>query len=335
MNAELLIDSIVRQTMVLIAEIATATETRPQLARTADDIFRSLVEALRGQGVTNKAIADMFGLTLRTYHNRVARLAESDAQRGEQLRNAIYKFIEERKSVRKAQVLEQFRAHEPVLVVGLLRDLVSAELVFQSGSGHATAYRIAHSDELPPRATDDDERLNRLLWIAIQRFGPIDLPRLLKFVPAKPDVAREAVDGLVARGRVSASQGTDGVTVYSSDECFIPPEDPAGWEAAVFDHFQAVVATLAARLRTRAKDPDDWTGGGTFSFEVGRGHPMFDEAVSLLSQTRSRARALRERIRDFNGAHTARDERPLRVVFYLGQSLIGREELDEEENEND
>ena len=76
MNAELLIDSIVRQTTVLIAEIATATDMRPQLARTANEVFLSLVEALRTQGVSNKAIADMFGLTLRTYHNRVARLAD-------------------------------------------------------------------------------------------------------------------------------------------------------------------------------------------------------------------------------------------------------------------
>jgi hypothetical protein len=334
-NAELLIDSIVRQTMVSIAEIATATESRPQLARTADDIFRSLVEALRSQGVTNKAIADMFGLTLRTYHNRVARLAEADAQRDEQLREAILKFIEERKSVRKAQVIDQFRAHEPVMVVGLLRDLVSAELVFQSGSGHAMAYRIARSDELPPRPADDDQRLERLLWVAIQRFGPIDLERLLKFVPATHDVALGAVDRLVAQGRVTASRDANDTVVFSSDECFIAPEDPTGWEAAVFDHFQAVVATLAARLRIRAKDPDDWTGGGTFSFEVWRGHPMFDEAVGLLSQTRSRARALRERIRDFSGKRSPESERPLRVVFYLGQSLIGNEEADEEESDNE
>ena len=320
--------------MVLIAEIATATESRPQLARTADDIFRSLVEAFRSHGVTNKAIADMFGLTLRTYHNRVARLAEADARRGEQLRDAIFKFIEERKSVRKLQVLEHFRTHEPVLVVGLLRDLVSAELVFQSGSGHGMAYRVARSDELPPRPADDDERLERLLWVAIQRFGPADLERILKFVPATPDTARKAVDRLVAQGRVAASRDANDTVLYSSDECFMAPEDPAGWEA-VFDHFQAVVATLAARLRMRAKDPDDWTGGGTFSFDVWRGHPMFDEAVSLLSQTRSRARALRERIRDFNRKQSPNGERPLRVAFYVRQSLIGSEEVDEEESENE
>lgn len=326
MNAELLIDAIVRQTTVLIAEIATATDVRPQLARTADDVFRSLVAALRSQGVTNKAIADMFGLTLRTYHNRVARLAEGDAQRGQQLRDAIYKFIEDQKSVRKAQILDHFGNHEAVLVAGLLRDLVSAELVFQSGSGQATAYRIARSDELPPRSADDDVRLARLLWIAIQRFGPIDLERLLKLVPASAESARSAIDALIADGRVSSVRDANGDLVYSSDECFIPPEDPTGWEAAVFDHFQALVTTLAARLRKQAKDPDDWVGGGTFSFEVWRGHPLFDEAVSLLAQTRSRARALRERVRDFNARQPTGNGDALRVIFYVGQSLIAPEE---------
>lgn len=66
MNAAVLIDSIVRQTTVLIAQIATATESRPRLAHTADEVFGSLVRELRSQGVTNKGIADMFGLTLRT-----------------------------------------------------------------------------------------------------------------------------------------------------------------------------------------------------------------------------------------------------------------------------
>ena len=325
-NAALLIDSIVRQTTVLIADIATATEARPQLAHTADEVFRNLVLALRSQGVTNKGIADMFGLTLRTYHNRIARLAETEAQRGRQLREEIYRFIEEQGSVRKASVLEHFHAHEPVLVSGLLRDLVNAELVFQSGSGQATAYRIAHSDELPPASFDSGKRLGRLLWVAIQRFGPIDLERLIKLVPASADAALGALDALVAERRVQAAPAPDGTVLYSSDECFIPPEDPSGWEAAVFDHFQAVVSTLGARLRRRTKDPDDWNGGGTFSFEVWHGHPMFDEAVSLLSQTRSRARALRERIRDFNARQSVENVDPVRVVFYVGQSLIGLEE---------
>jgi hypothetical protein len=327
-NPALLIDAIVRQATVLIAEIATATESRPHLARTADEVFRSLVAALRNQGVTNKGIADMFGLSLRTYHNRVARMAESEARTGRQAREAILAFIEERGSVRKAEILDRFRVHEPVLVAGLLRDLVSAELVFQAGTGPATAYRVARTGELPP-GPSDDERLGRLLWIAVQRFGPIELEALLELVPAGADAARTALDELIATGRVQLAERPGEPITYSSEQCLIHPDDPAGWEAAVFDHFQAVVATLAARLRAGARDPDDWVGGGTFSFEVWRGHPMFEEAVGLLAETRSRARALRERLRAFNAEHAGAQATPAQVVFYFGQSTKGLEEDEE------
>jgi hypothetical protein len=34
----------------VVAQIATATESRPTLAHTADEVFASLIEALRSQG---------------------------------------------------------------------------------------------------------------------------------------------------------------------------------------------------------------------------------------------------------------------------------------------
>jgi hypothetical protein len=70
-NVNLLIDSIVRQTTVLIAQLATASGGRPSLAHTANQVFIDLVRELKDQGVGSKVIADMFGLALRTYHDRV------------------------------------------------------------------------------------------------------------------------------------------------------------------------------------------------------------------------------------------------------------------------
>ncbi len=61
MNPDLLIDSIVRQTTVLIAQLATATGGRAPLAHTANQVFTDLIRELKEQGVGNKVIADMFG----------------------------------------------------------------------------------------------------------------------------------------------------------------------------------------------------------------------------------------------------------------------------------
>ena len=50
MNVTLLIDAIVRQTTILIAELATASGTRAPLAHTANQVFLDLVHELKEQG---------------------------------------------------------------------------------------------------------------------------------------------------------------------------------------------------------------------------------------------------------------------------------------------
>ncbi len=74
MNVNLLIDAVVRQTTVLVAQLATAAGTRATMAYTANQVFIDLVRELKEQGLGNKVIADMFGLALRTYHAKVQRL---------------------------------------------------------------------------------------------------------------------------------------------------------------------------------------------------------------------------------------------------------------------
>ena len=82
MNPTLLIHAVVRQTMVLIAVLATAAGRRTPLANVADQVFATLVRELEEQGVGHKVIADMLGMALRTYHQRTARLSESDTDQG-------------------------------------------------------------------------------------------------------------------------------------------------------------------------------------------------------------------------------------------------------------
>jgi hypothetical protein len=93
MNVDLLIDSIVRQTTVLIAQLATAAGGRAPLAHTANQVFADLIRELKEQGLGTKVIADMFGLTLRTYHNRVRRLAESSTFKGRSVWEAVLRDL--------------------------------------------------------------------------------------------------------------------------------------------------------------------------------------------------------------------------------------------------
>src|SRR5688572_28004473 len=89
MSRTLLIDSIVRQTTVLIASLATTAGHRSSLAHVANQVLGNLDLELKAQGLGNKVIADMFGMALRTYHDRVARLAESQSEVGRSLWDAV------------------------------------------------------------------------------------------------------------------------------------------------------------------------------------------------------------------------------------------------------
>ena len=67
MDTRHLIEGIVQQTTVLIAQISTAAGLRAPLARVADQVFLELAREIEAQGVGRKVVADMFGLALRTY----------------------------------------------------------------------------------------------------------------------------------------------------------------------------------------------------------------------------------------------------------------------------
>jgi hypothetical protein len=82
---KLLTDSIIRQTTVLIAQLATTAGIRAPLAHLADEVFLTLSEELEGQGVSRKVVADMFGMALRSYQRRVQRLRESATVAGKTL----------------------------------------------------------------------------------------------------------------------------------------------------------------------------------------------------------------------------------------------------------
>ena len=62
MSVKILIDGVVQQTTVLIAQLSTAAGIRAPLAHVADQIFVSLANEIEAQGVGRKVVADMFGM---------------------------------------------------------------------------------------------------------------------------------------------------------------------------------------------------------------------------------------------------------------------------------
>jgi len=329
-NVNLLIDAIVRQTTVLIAQLATAGGARAPLAHTANQVFSDLVGELKDRGLGNKVIADMFGLSLRTYHNKIARLSESSTDRGRSLWEALLGFAQERGTMTRGEVLRRFRNDDDELVRGVLNDLVTSGMLFQTGRGDLTSYRATEPGEASREIDDSGDRIACFAWIAIYRYGPITRGELAEHVPASDSAIDDALVRLAREGRITG-EDRDGKVVYTSAECVFPQGDPAGWEAAVFDHYQAMVTAICTKLRlgkTHAS-AGEWVGGSTYSYDVWEGHPVEQDVLGFLAESRKRAVELRKRVEAYNSIHSGPADATRRVIAYVGQTVVGLDEGEE------
>jgi len=329
MTIELLIEAIVRQTTILIAQLATSGGSRAPLAQVADQVFLDLVHELERQGVSRKVSADMFGLGLRTYQRKIQRFLESSTDRGRSLWVAVLDYVERASSATRAEVLVQFASDDEAQVRGVLRDLCESGLVATSGSGSRLTYRLRSEDELRRlRHAQSNDGLDELLWALIYREGPITLADLRK---THVDVAElePAVARLLAAGRVEQAGPDAPLTAQS---LVLPLGSVVGWEAAVFDHFKAVVNTITGRLGMNRKRAAlaDRVGGSTYTLDVWPGHPYAERAYESLKNLRSQLSDLRDEVERYNAEHAV-PERYTQVLMYAGQCLIeqGEHEADE------
>jgi hypothetical protein len=331
MTIQLLLSAIVRQTTVLIAQLATSGGARAPLAQVASQVFLDLVTELERQGVSRKVSADMFGLGLRTYQRKIQRLTESSTETGSSLWSAVLGFLRDREVATRAQVLERLHRDDEVQVRSVLHDLVESGLVFSSGSGSSSVYRVATEQELGRvRQLHSTEGLDELVWAIVFREGPLPLDDLVRQGPF-PEGEIEAVLGrLEQAGRVIWEASGERRVCRASD-LFVPMGSPIGWEAAVFDHFQAVVRTICQRLERDPARPADVVGGSTYGFEVWPGHPLEAEVLGTLGRLREELGSLRERVDGYNAERRVPSPHR-RVVVYVGQSAVDQENGDEGEH---
>jgi hypothetical protein len=326
-----LIDSVVRQTTILIAALATASGNRASLAHVANQVFLDLVRELKQQGLGNKVIADMFGLALRTYHDKMARLSESATLQGRSLWEAVLAHVESHGPLTRADVQRRFSRDDQMVVRGVLKDLVDSGLVFRAGVGDATTYRMAKPDELALEQRDEQAVLASLLLVAINEHGPLARDALLSHVPVDPAELDRTLARLAADDRVHTQVRGDAV-LYCCPEYVIGWNDPDGWEAAVFDHYQAMVTAICAKLQRGRKQaaPSESVGGSTYMFELWQGHPLEAEVLGLLAKLRSEVSALRKRVEEHNREHEADGAGRYRVTTYLGQGIRSEGEAEDD-----
>ncbi len=336
MTLELLIHSIVRQTTILIAQLATAAGARAPLAQVADQVFLQLVRELERQGVSRRVSADMFGLGLRTYQRKIQRLSESQTDRGRSLWEAVLAYVREQSMVTRGNVLLRFVSDDESQVRSVLHDLCESRLLFSSGTGSGTVFRAASDEELRAlRQVRPEEGLDELIWALVYRLGPLSREALLADVGVTGEEFTPALERLVGAGRVEETE-EDGQVKYRSNDLFIPLDAPVGWEAAVFDHYKAMVNTITTRLTREfaSRKERERVGGATYTLDVWKGHPLADEAMSTLARLRAELSAQRARVEEYNAEHGVPEDHT-RVVLYVGQCLIGDESSDDESGDSD
>ena len=319
MNVNLLIDAVTRQTTILIAQLATSAGLRAPLANLANAVFLELADELETQGVSRKVAADMFGMALRSYQSKVRRLTAHRDDSHLSVWEAVFDYVREQEVVSRVDVLRRFSREDGDLVRGILHDLVESGLVFQSGRGDSTGYRLASAEDFE-RLTSRDEHasLVAVVWLLVYLHGPVSIEDIASQARADVDAVETALNELTAEGRVSQQ-----VAGFVSDVFVVSHDDPAGWEAAFFDHYSAVVQALVIKLRnvTLRSLPGDVLGGSTYSFQVWDGHPFEQRVMSLLADSRREMSKLREEVDNYNDSVT-RPEHAAKVTFYFGQSVI-------------
>jgi hypothetical protein len=327
MNVQLLIDAIVRQTTTLIAQLATAGGVRAPLAHVANEVFLTLTRELEAQGVSRKVSADMFGMALRAYRKKIQRLSESSTLRGRSLWEAVLEHLEQGSVVTRGEVLQRFRNDDGAQVRGVLHDLVENGLVCCSGSGVHAIYRKT-TDEERAALVRNGMGLDEFLWVLIYRNGPIFTEALARLSGVKVTDLGLPLERLRVEERITFEDSR-----WSALQFYVPLGSDAGWEAAMLDHYQAVVRTFCARLARVGERPllSDQTGGSTYTMLVWPGHPLEDEVIGTLGRVRQQVATLRGRVAAYNTEHDLPPHYQS-VVFYAGQCAT-EETLEDEEND--
>ena len=329
MNLKLLIDGIVRQTTVLIAQLSTSSGTRSPLAHVADQVFFELAREIEAQGVGRRVAADMFGMALRAYQKKMHRLTESASARDRTLWEAVLSYIGEGETTR-ARIEERFKHDGPREVAAVLHDLVRSGLVYATGGGDHAVYGLTRDevrDRVQSRAALDS--LANVAWLKVFRGEARSAEELKAVLPAQADEVAAAIDELIARGRLTRKGDA-----LESANVVLPLGAEQGWEAAVLDHYRAVAVAIATKVRAGfgGAPGGDRTGGATVTYTVHERHPHADEVHELMRTTRIRAQALWERVAAHNEAHPP-DESAARVTFYVGQTIEQQAELGSGEQE--
>ncbi len=198
MDVGTLIDAIVRQTTVMIAQLATSGGNRAHLAHTANQVFLDLVASLREQGLGSK-------VDCRHVWHGAANVPSAGPTFGERteraatLWEAVFDYLQKNGPVSRGEVLLRFARDDEMVLRSLLKDLVGTGLVYRTGRGDHVRYHVA---EPPAANTASAQTLADLICLTVHRTAPATLGDVSSLLSLEPAKLRPLVDELVGQGRL-------------------------------------------------------------------------------------------------------------------------------------
>jgi hypothetical protein len=326
-----LIDQIVRQTTVLLAQLSTAAGIRAPMAHIADQVFLNLAREIEQQGVGRKVAADMFGMALRTYQRRVQRVSESASVRDRTLWEAVLDYLGAEGSRARKDILHRFRWDGEANVAAVLNDLTNSGILYCVGRGEHAVYGLTSEADLKLLAEGQElGALKALLWVHIYRQGSAQADDMAQVFCVDQGRIQRALDEMVGDGRLQGDQEEG----YTTQTFLVPVGSAMGWEAAVYDHYQAMAKAVAHKLQTigARSQHDDRIGGATLSFDIHEDHPQAQEVLGLLERVRAEVNEIWDRVVTAEAENPVPDEKKIKVTFYFGQN-VERPYLEDEDED--
>lgn len=206
----------------------------------------------------------------------------------------------------------------------VLHDLCASQLLFAAGTGQRTTFRTSTDEEIAAiQRRHGEDGSDELLLALMYREGPLAASAIADRAQCDQASLDATLTRLLESGRIGSYQ-RDGTTVFRAGALVIPIGAPAGWEAAVFDHYKALVRTILGRLDQERTAHDDRVGGSTYTIDVWDAHPLKDEVYQTLGRMRQALSDLRERVQQVSDTMKPPDLYS-RVVIYAGQTVIEEE----------
>src|SRR5690606_39085607 len=106
--------------------------------------------------------------------------------------------------------------------------------------GDDAAYRVVQAHEL---RAEDEAADDAMVWVMIYREGPLNVEELVEKTRTDRGSLTPIVERLITAGRIQRTNDERGERL-SAKRFELQRDVSLGWEAALYDHYHALVRTL-------------------------------------------------------------------------------------------